>query len=98
MWGAEKVNGEQVLKIKTEGFLLYLRFLKVYHQKGFVMSTDGVCNPVTLIKAVSEVVIGGVRCGVGIIRERGEKSGLEALRQKLIEKVVGENTKKRKNE
>ena len=89
----------EVLRLGNEGFVLYLRFLKAYHHKGFDMSTDGVCNPVMLIKGVPMMVIAVVKCGLEIIRDRGEKYGLKKFEEKLavmIEKKMGE--KKRKYE
>ena len=96
LWVKDAKDAE-VLRLGSDGFVLYLRYLKAYHHKGFEMSTDGVCNPVTLIKAVPMLVIAGVKCGLEVIRERSDKYGLEKFEEKLavmMGKKMGELKRK----
>ena len=64
-------DGQEMLKMGRAGYVLYLRFLKAFHQQGFEMAVDGVCNPETKTKRQTETVsIDGVFCGVSVIRPR----------------------------
>ena len=64
-------DGGNMLKLGRAGYVLYLRFMKAFHQKGFEMPVSGVCNPDTKTRRQEMAVdIDGVMCGAGIIRPR----------------------------
>ena len=61
------------LKLNRDGYILYLRYMKKFHELGFEMDVNGVCNPVTLVKSIDQVIISDVECGTMVQRTRPER-------------------------
>lgn len=78
--------------LNNEGCILYMRFMKSYHEKGFAMSTDGICNPVTFVKNPDKILVDGFLCGTTCKRVRGAMLDLVVFKQLL----AGEQEKNEK--
>ena len=92
LWAKDKDTN--LLVLKKEGYVLYVRYLKRFHQVGFTMPVDGACNPVTITQYPEQSEIDGVVFGSDIARERPVRCMIEfklrvsELREQCDEKLV----------
>lgn len=78
-------DGGASFHFNDHAFVLYLKYVKTYHLKGFAMPTDGDCNPVTRVKRM-----------IGCRRERAVWLDLVPLKLRFLNLMAEKGKLKRK--
>ena len=70
LWEKQETSSKE-LRLSKAGYLLYLRFVKCFHEKGYDNAIGGACNPSTITRLYKEcLTIDNVICGHDITRPR----------------------------